>query len=84
MIVISDGQKIGSTVAKYFKDFFPPVLAKKWGCGKKIAIFLSNGEIFIVFCKEKLFLQSAIRKYAIYWAHSAILNLKNISGVPVI
>jgi hypothetical protein len=63
---MSDGQKIGSTVAIYFKKF-SHVLAKNRGCGEKIAIFLSNGEIFIVVIRKNFFLQSAIRKYAISW-----------------
>jgi hypothetical protein len=37
-IVMSIGQKCGSTVADYFKDF-SPVSPKKWGCWEKIAIF---------------------------------------------
>jgi hypothetical protein len=40
MIVISDGQKIGSTFAKYFKDFFLLFWPKNGAAGKKkIAIF---------------------------------------------
>jgi hypothetical protein len=64
------------TISKIFLLFLP----KKWGCWEKI----SDGEIFIVFCKEKPLFTIRNSQIRYFLAHTAISNLKNFSGVPVI
>ncbi len=65
---------------KRFFSFFGP----KNGAAGKNSFLLSNGEITIVFCKKKLFFTIRNSQIRYFLAHTAIPNLKNFSGVPVI